>query len=49
MTDDARRILVAICGVLSVAALVLGTVYTYTARTLFNPDVFATPTPKYAP
>jgi hypothetical protein len=42
MTDHARRILVAICGVLSVAAIVLGTIYTYTARTLFNPDVFAT-------
>jgi hypothetical protein len=41
MPSSLRRFLVTLCGVISVAALVLGTVYTYTARTLFNPDVFA--------
>ena len=41
MTDKLRRSLVSFLGILCVASLVLGTVYTYTARTLFNPDVFA--------
>lgn len=42
MTDKLRRFLVGFLGVLSVASLVLGVTYTYTARTLFNSDVFAT-------
>src|SRR5689334_10448509 len=42
MTSSLRRFLVTLCGVISVSALVLGVVYTYTARSLFNPDVFAT-------
>jgi hypothetical protein len=41
MTDSLRRSLVTLCGMVFVAGLVLGTVYTYTARTLFKPDVFA--------
>lgn len=36
-----RRTFVTILGVLSVLALLSGTVYTYVARTFFNPDVFA--------
>jgi hypothetical protein len=42
MKGSLRRFLVALCGAVSIAALVVGVVYTYTARTLFNPDVFAT-------
>ncbi|HKW15731.1 MAG TPA: hypothetical protein VJS69_14695 [Candidatus Krumholzibacteria bacterium] len=41
MTNSLRRLLVTVCGVVFVAGLVLGTIYTYTARTLFNPDIFA--------
>lgn len=42
MPSSLRRFLVTLCAVISVSAIVLGTLYTYTARTLFNPDVFAT-------
>src|SRR5262245_38261060 len=42
MTGTLRRFLVTLLGVISVSSLVLGTIYTYTARTLFNPDVSAT-------
>lgn len=42
MSDKLRRFLVAFLGILSVFSLVLGVTYTYTARTLFNSDVFAT-------
>lgn len=37
-----RPIAAALCGVLSVAGIVLGATYTYVSRSLFNPDVFAT-------
>lgn len=42
MKDQLRRILVTTCGTISLAALLLGATYTYVARSLFNPDVFAT-------
>jgi hypothetical protein len=42
MTNSLRRFLVTLCGVVFVSGLALGTIYTYTARTFFNPDVFAT-------
>lgn len=42
MTDKLRRFLVLFLGILSVSSLVLGVTYTYTARTLFNSNVFAT-------
>lgn len=42
MKDQVRRILVATCGVISLAALLLGATYTYVSRTFFNADVFAT-------
>ena len=41
MTESLRRSLVMLCAGLSVTGLVCGTIYTYAARTLFNPDVFA--------
>lgn len=42
MAQRFRRILVGSCGTLSVAMLLLGATYTYVARSLFNPDIFAT-------
>jgi len=42
MKDRIRQTLVATCGAVSVAALLLGGAYTYFSRTFFNPDVFAT-------
>jgi len=42
MMNSMRRILVSVCAVLSVTGLLLGVTYTYTSRTLFNADVFAT-------
>jgi hypothetical protein len=42
MKDQMRGILVAICGTISLVALLLGATYTSVSRTLFNPDVFAT-------
>ena len=41
MKNKLREIVVLLCGVISVAAIVLGVTYTYTARTFFNSDVFA--------
>ena len=41
MKPGFRGTLAWICGVVSVAALLAGALYTYTARTLFDPDVFA--------
>jgi len=41
MPGSVRRFLAFLCGVVCIASLVLGTIYTYTARTLFNADVFA--------
>jgi hypothetical protein len=42
MKDRFRRTLVATCGVISLAALLLGATYTYVSRSFFNADVFAT-------
>jgi hypothetical protein len=41
MKDQLRRFIVALCGVVSVVSIILGTTYTYTARSLFNANVFA--------
>jgi len=42
MTSQLRQVIVNLCAALSVIALVLGVSYTYTARSLFNPEVFST-------
>jgi hypothetical protein len=41
MKSSLRRFIVGLCGGLSIAALVLGVIYTYSARTFFNSSVFA--------
>jgi hypothetical protein len=41
MKSSVRQFIVGLCGSLSIAALVLGVIYTYSARTFFNSSVFA--------
>ncbi len=41
MKSSVRQFIVGLCGALSIAALVLGVIYTYSARTFFNSSVFA--------